>query len=70
MVEDWLTVAQAAELSGYHPVYLRELIRARKIEARRFGPLWQVSRKSLLSFVEAARRSGDARRGPKQIDGT
>ena len=39
MFEEWLTAQQAAELSGYHVVYLRELIRNRKLAARKFGPV-------------------------------
>lgn len=64
-VEEWLSIKQAAELSGYHPTYLRDLIRAGSLPARRFGPLWQVNRQDLLAYVEAARKSGDGRRGPK-----
>jgi excisionase family DNA binding protein len=65
MDDEWLTIAQAAEISGYHPVYLRGLIRAQKIRAQRFGPLWQVSKNDLLAFVKAAAKSKDKRRGPK-----
>ena len=50
MPEEWLTVTDAAKLIGYHPDHLRVLIRAGKVEARKFGPVWQVSRASLLAF--------------------
>ena len=65
MAEDWLTVTQAAEVSGYHAERVRELIREAKIEARKFGPLWQVNRASLMAYVKAAKKSTDKRRGPK-----
>jgi len=65
MPDDWLTVAQAAELSGYHPIYLTELVRAGKIDGRKFGPVWQVSKSALLAYIREAKKSKDRRRGPK-----
>lgn len=65
MAEEWLTTAQAAELSGYHVIYLRQLIRDGRVEARKFGPLWQVDKQSLTDYIQEAEGSGDARRGPK-----
>jgi excisionase family DNA binding protein len=66
MTEDWITTREAVELSGYHPDHLRELIRDGKITARKFGIVWQVSKQSLLAYLDAASRSGDRRWGPKQ----
>jgi excisionase family DNA binding protein len=66
MAEDWLTTVEAAEISGYHVIYLRQLIRDGKIEARKFGPVWQVNRQSLTTYIKIARESGDRRRGPKE----
>jgi len=63
--DDWLTTQEAAELSGYHPTYLRLLIRHGYIPARKFGPLWQVNRGGLEAYLKAAEKSGDKRRGPK-----
>jgi len=65
MPDEWLTVAQAAELSGYHRVYLTDLIRAGKIEAHKFGPIWQVSKSALLAYIREAKKSKDGRRGPR-----
>ena len=64
MAEQWLTVLEAAELSGYHPEHIRELLRENKIKARKFGPLWQVDRVSLLAYVRQSAQIG-AKRGPK-----
>ncbi|MCI0563795.1 MAG: helix-turn-helix domain-containing protein [Nitrososphaera sp.] len=63
--EDWITTNEAAELSGYNLVHLRRLIREKKIVARKFGPVWQVKRQSLLDYLEEAKQSSDKRRGPK-----
>jgi len=66
MAEDeWLTIQQAAKLSGYHPEYLRIIIRAGKLDAHKFGPVWAISKKSLLSYVRTAENSIDKRHGPK-----
>ncbi len=70
MATDWITTTQAAELSGYHPERIRELVREGQIEAQKFGTLWQISRASLLTYLKAAEKSGDKRRGPKPLDGT
>jgi excisionase family DNA binding protein len=66
MVEDWITTREAAEISGYHPDHLRRLIRAGEVEARKFGNVWQVSKQSLMTYLEAANQSNDKRRGPKE----
>lgn len=65
MSDDWLTTKEATEISGYHPVYLRELIRDGKIVGRKFGIVWQVSKQSLTAYLAEAQKSEDKRRGPK-----
>lgn len=62
---EWITTAEAVTLSGYHPVYLRELIRAGKIKGQKFGIVWQISKQSLLAYLKQAAASSDKRRGPK-----
>jgi excisionase family DNA binding protein len=66
MPEDWITTSEAAALSGYHPEYLRFLIRNSRIAGRKFGTIWQVSRKSLLQYLARADISEDARWGPSR----
>jgi excisionase family DNA binding protein len=63
--DEWLTVRQTAELSGYSDQYIRRQIRKGKIVARKFGPVWQVSKSSFLEYLKEAKRSKDKRRGPK-----
>ena len=62
---DWLTVQDAAKLSGYRADHLRELIRDGKLEAQKFGPIWAVNRQSLLTYMKNALQSDDRRQGPK-----
>jgi excisionase family DNA binding protein len=64
MNEQWLTTQQAAELIGYHPNYIRKLIRAKKVKARKFGDVWQVDRASLLAYTRTVGKLGE-KRGPK-----
>lgn len=61
---DWITTSDAAEISGYHPDHIRRVIRSGMIEAQKFGFVWQVSRKSLLAYLEKMEKRGD-KRGPK-----
>ena len=62
---EWLSVTEAADLIGYHPQTVRDLVRDGRVTARRFGRrAWQIERASLLSYVEAMRRQG-RKSGPK-----
>ena len=65
--DEWLTIRQAAKLSGYHAEYLRIIVRAGKLVAHKFGPVWAISKKSLLSYLQIAEKSEDRRHGPKPI---
>lgn len=62
----WMTVAEAAEWSGYHPHYLRELIRRDKIDAVKKGGSWWVSRQSVVAYLEMARSTGNESYGPRR----
>jgi hypothetical protein len=63
---EWITVTQAAEISGYNAVYLRRLIRARKIDYRMFSFMYQVNKKSLLNYLKEAGKKKDKRYSPKR----
>jgi hypothetical protein len=49
----WLTVNEAAELSGYHPEHVRRLIREGAVIARKFSIVWQVDRDSIRHYVNS-----------------
>jgi hypothetical protein len=63
---DWLTVNEAAELSGYNPEYLRRLMREQKIQHRKFSFIYQVNRGSLLEYLKKAESTEDKRYSPKR----
>ncbi|OGO14036.1 MAG: hypothetical protein A2Y53_04745 [Chloroflexi bacterium RBG_16_47_49] len=65
--EEWLTVNQAAVISGYHPERIRELIREHKIDAHKFGSVWAIYRESLLTNIHKMSQSGE-KRGRKPQD--
>lgn len=67
-MEDWITTSEASQLSGYNAEYIRRLMRTGILVSRRFGPLWQVSRKSLLAYTRTAtkRMEKDKRYGTKK----
>ncbi len=62
--DEWLTVNQAAELSGYHPDHIRRLIRRGEIGAHKFGPVWAVDRDSLNAYLHKMEMLG-GKRGPR-----
>ena len=66
---EWITTAEAAQLSGYHVNHIRRLIRAGEIRAQKFGTTLQVDRRSLLAYIKAAEKSTDKRRGAKKKSG-
>jgi Helix-turn-helix domain len=64
--DEWITVSEAAQISGYNEDHLRELIREKKvIEGQKFSIVWKVSRKSLLAYLEQQAKLG-RKRGPKK----
>lgn len=62
---DWLTVKEAAEVSGYHPDHIRRILRAGGIQSMKWGNSWMVNRESLLEYQKESRTQGE-KRGPKK----
>jgi len=58
---DWLTVNEAAKLSGYNPEHVTRLIREGKVKARKFSIVWMVSRESLLAYMAKVQAMGEKR---------
>jgi hypothetical protein len=68
MEDEWITTRDAEAMTGYHPEHLRRLVREGKVTGQKFGILWQVSKKSLLKYLNEASNMDDKRWGPKQAD--
>ncbi len=67
-MDDWITTAEAVALSGYTSEHVRRLIREGAVEAKKWTREWQVSRRSLLTYLRHVEELGD-RRGPKPHGG-
>ncbi len=66
-MSDYLTTLEAAELSGYNAEYIRQMIRAGTLPAKKRGRDWWVDRKAFEVYLRDARKSKNKRRGPKKI---
>ncbi len=64
MTTEWMTTKEAAELSGYHPDYVRKLMESGKVKAQKFGQTWMVNRQSFTAYLKKIEEMG-AKRGPK-----
>jgi excisionase family DNA binding protein len=64
---DWISVQEAAELSGYHPEQIRRLIRQGRIKAERKGAMFWIDHEALRAFLQTAEkaRASDKRYGPR-----
>jgi excisionase family DNA binding protein len=60
----WLTVSEAANLSGYNPEYITRLIRAGTLQGRKVSIVWLVDRQSLMTYLAKTQAMGE-KRGPK-----
>ncbi len=61
----WITVSQAAKISGYNEEHIRRLLRDRWVTGEKFGIVWKVKRASLIAYLSKAQSSQDRRHGPK-----
>jgi len=61
---EWISVKQAAEEGGYSTKQILRLIHAKELDAEKFVTVWRVDRRSLLAYLEKAKKRG-AKRGPK-----
>jgi len=65
---EWLTTEQAAELTGYTQVYMRQLALRGQVEAVKAGRDWLLNRASLLEFARKMEAMGTAKHDPWRPD--
>lgn len=56
---EWLSVKEAADLTGYDIQHIRRLARAGKLKTIKWGNAWMIDRLSLMEYLETGGR------GPK-----
>lgn len=61
---EWITTAEAAELTGYNARYLRQLINEGKVHAVKRGGIFWVDKKSVVDYAEDMRRLGPSKHDP------
>jgi excisionase family DNA binding protein len=61
---DWITTAEAAELTGYDPAHIRWLIRENRIKGKKFGRDWMVDRETLLDYKRKMDELGSGKHDP------
>jgi len=62
---EWISVTEAARLTGYTVYHLRELIKAGTLKAKKVVIVWQIDRASLESYARKQEKRGK-KRGPKK----
>lgn len=62
----WITTAEAAELTGYNLEYIRQMIRRQVIVAEKKGRDWWVDRASIEAHAEEMRQLGTAKHDPQR----
>jgi excisionase family DNA binding protein len=61
---NWITTAEAAELTGYKLSHLRYLVREGLVKGQKFGRDWMIHRESVLAYSEKMKELGPAKHDP------
>lgn len=61
---DWITTKEAAELTGYSPVTLRQFAREGRIEGIKRGRDWFLRTDELLDYARKMQELGTAKHDP------
>jgi excisionase family DNA binding protein len=58
MHEEWITTQEAAEIIGVTRNHVRYLVAHGRVEAKRFGRAWMISRSSSEEYATTERKPG------------
>jgi len=64
---EWITTAEAAEMTGYHVKYVRRLVRESKIEGAKRGRDWWVDKASVEKYIDQMKKLGTSKHDPRGI---
>jgi excisionase family DNA binding protein len=65
LLDKFITVQAAAEVTGYCSQYLRRLLRNGKLEGIKVGQVWLIKISSLGAHLKRTESTGDHRCGPR-----
>lgn len=68
MADEWLSITEASKLVEYHRDTIRDLAKAGKIKSRKIVTVWQVSKKSLLAYIQNIEKLGEKRGRKTMVD--
>lgn len=60
MTTTWITVKEAAQISGFTTEYIRELVRENTIVGQKFGWQWTISKESLEEYLKRRKENGES----------
>jgi len=61
---EWITIGEAAALTGYAAAYFRKLIAKGRLRARKRGRDWFLDKAEVLAYAEAMREPGCDKTNP------
>jgi len=62
----WLTTEEAAEILGYHPETIREMMRENRLRGRKHGHVWLVDSNSVEIFRKRIQAKGFKKNDPRR----
>jgi hypothetical protein len=65
LVEKYISVQAAAEVTGYNIQYLQRILRAGKLEGIIIGQIWLIEMESLETYLQHVETTADLRCGPR-----
>lgn len=58
---EWVSVREAAQISGYSLPYVQKLARTGRVKAKRVGPIFLIDQASLQAYLDEVRALGTQR---------
>jgi excisionase family DNA binding protein len=63
MLEDKLTIPEAAQMAGHTPSYILRMVKDGKITGERKGNFWLLDKASVAAFMATPRKRGGSKKG-------
>lgn len=65
LINRYMSVQAAAEVTGYSAQYLRRILRAGILKGCKIGQMWLIELDGLAVYLEQAHQEPDRRHGPR-----